>query len=158
MPVRLVAERRALCLYLKTKLTGVIKRPIRVLVAKVGLDGHDRGAKVIAMSLRDAGMEVIYTGLRQTPEMVVNAALQEDVDVIGISILSGAHNTVFPKIWQLMKQKKMEDVLLTGGGIIPDDDMQKLNDMGVGKLFAPGATTEDIASYIEDWVIKHRSF
>ena len=136
----------------------MIKRPIRVLVAKVGLDGHDRGAKVIAMSLRDAGMEVIYTGLRQTPEMVVNAALQEDVDVIGISILSGAHNTVFPKIWQLMKQKKMDDVLLTGGGIIPDDDMQKLNDMGVGKLFAPGATTEDIASYIEDWVIKHRSF
>ena len=139
-------------------MTSVIKRPIRVLVAKVGLDGHDRGAKVIAMSLRDAGMEVIYTGLRQTPEMVVNAALQEDVDVIGISILSGAHNTVFPKIWQLMKQKKMDDVLLTGGGIIPDDDMQKLNDMGVGKLFAPGATTEDIASYIEDWVIKHRSF
>src|SRR5881398_3302183 len=111
-------------------------RPIRVLVAKVGLDGHDRGTKVIASFLRDAGMEVIYTGLRQTPEMVVNAALQEDVDAIGISILSGAHNTVFPKIIDLMKQKKMNDVLLTGGGIIPDADMKKLNALGVGKLFA----------------------
>src|SRR5687767_13151971 len=103
-------------------------RPIRVLIAKVGLDGHDRGAKVIASFLRDAGMEVIYTGLRQTPEMVVNAALQEDVDVIGISILSGAHNTVFPKIISLMKQKGLNDVLLTGGGIIPADDMKKLNE------------------------------
>src|SRR3954470_2848022 len=106
-------------------------RPIRVLVAKVGLDGHDRGAKVIATALRDAGMEVIYTGLRQTPEMVVNAALQEDVDAIGISILSGAHNTVFPKILQLMKEKGLDDILLTGGGIIPEDDMQALNAMGV---------------------------
>ena len=113
---------------------GVKDRPIRVLVAKVGLDGHDRGAKVIATALRDAGMEVIYTGLRQTAEMVVNAALQEDADAIGISILSGAHNTVFPKIIRLMKEKKMDDVLLTGGGIIPDADMQKLNDIGVGKL------------------------
>src|SRR4026208_612010 len=104
-----------------------IKRPIRVLVAKVGLDGHDRGAKVIATSLRDAGMEVIYTGLRQTPEMVVSAALQEDVDAIGISILSGAHMTVFPKIITLMKEKEMNDVLITGGGIIPEDDMKKLN-------------------------------
>src|SRR6202789_2914167 len=103
-----------------------MQRPIRVLVAKVGLDGHNRGAKIIATALRDAGMEVIYTGLRQTPEMVVNAALQEDVDAIGISILSGAHNTVFPKIIQLMKEKGMEDVLLTGGGIIPQDDMDKL--------------------------------
>src|SRR6187431_1081832 len=102
-----------------------IKRPIRVLVAKVGLDGHDRGAKVIASFLRDAGMEVIYTGLRQTPEMVVNAALQEDVDVIGVSILSGAHMTVFPKIISLMKQKGMDDVLITGGGIIPEEDMQQ---------------------------------
>ena len=135
-----------------------IKRPIRVLVAKVGLDGHDRGAKVIATSLRDAGMEVIYTGLRQTPEMVVNAALQEDVDAIGISILSGAHNTVFPKIWQLMKEKKMDDVLLTGGGIIPADDMQKLNEMGVGKLFAPGTTISEIAVYIKNWVKEHRSY
>jgi len=100
-------------------------RPIRVLVAKVGLDGHDRGAKVIATALRDAGMEVIYTGLRQTPEMVVNAALQEDADAIGVSILSGAHMTVFPKIIALMKEKKMTDVLLTGGGIIPEEDMQQ---------------------------------
>lgn len=133
-------------------------RPIRVLVAKVGLDGHDRGAKVIATSLRDAGMEVIYTGLRQTPEMVVNAALQEDVDAIGISILSGAHMTVFPKIIKLMKEKEMDDVLLTGGGIIPADDMKELNELGVGKLFAPGATTNDIAVYIRDWVKEHRDF
>src|ERR1019366_922585 len=107
-----------------------MKRPIRVLIAKVGLDGHDRGAKIIASFLRDAGMEVIYTGLRQTPEMVVNAALQEDVDVIGISILSGAHMTAFPKIMKLIKEKGMDDVLITGGGIIPEDDMKKLNDMG----------------------------
>jgi methylmalonyl-CoA mutase C-terminal domain/subunit len=133
-------------------------RPIRVLVAKVGLDGHDRGAKVIAASLRDAGMEVIYTGLRQTAEMVVNAALQEDVDAIGISILSGAHMTVFPKILQMMKDKEMDDVLLTGGGIIPEDDMKQLNALGVGKLFAPGATTTTIADYIRDWVKEHRSF
>ena len=133
-----------------------LKRPIRVLVAKVGLDGHDRGAKVIASALRDAGMEVIYTGLRQTPEMVVNAALQEDVDAIGISILSGAHMTVFPKVISLMKEKGMNDVLLTGGGIIPDDDMNQLKQMGVGKLFAPGATTGDIADYIKDWVAENR--
>src|SRR5438105_5177315 len=124
-------------------------RPIRVLVAKCGLDGHDRGAKIIATALRDAGMEVIYTGLRQTPEMVVNAALQEDVDAIGISILSGAHNTVFPKIIKLMKEKEMNDVLLTGGGIIPEDDMKSLNEMGVGKLFPPGTTTTDISEYIK---------
>ena len=135
-----------------------LNRPIRVLVAKVGLDGHDRGAKVIATSLRDAGMEVIYTGLRQTPEMVVNAALQEDVDAIGISILSGAHMTVFPKIIALMKEREMDDVLLTGGGIIPEDDMKTLNEMGVGKLFAPGATTNDIAVYIKDWVKANRDF
>jgi methylmalonyl-CoA mutase C-terminal domain/subunit len=135
-----------------------LNRPVRVLVAKVGLDGHDRGAKVIATALRDAGMEVIYTGLRQTPEMVVNAALQEDVDAIGISILSGAHMTVFPKIIQLMKENEMNDVLITGGGIIPEDDMQSLNAMGVGKLFAPGAHTKDIAVYIKDWVKEHRSF
>ncbi len=133
-------------------------RPIRVLVAKVGLDGHDRGARVIATSLRDAGMEVIYTGLRQTPEMVVNAALQEDVDAIGISILSGAHMTVFPKIIQLMKEKGMDDVLLTGGGIIPDDDTKVLNDAGVGKLFAPGTPTSEIAAYISDWVKNNRAF
>ena len=134
------------------------KRPLRVLVAKVGLDGHDRGAKVIATALRDAGMEVIYTGLRQTAEMVVNAALQEDVDAIGISILSGAHMTVFPKLIKLMKEKQMDDVLLTGGGIIPDDDMKSLQDLGVGKLFPPGTPTTDIASYISDWVKEHRTF
>jgi methylmalonyl-CoA mutase, C-terminal domain len=135
-----------------------LKRPLRVLVAKVGLDGHDRGAKVIATALRDAGMEVIYTGLRQTPEMVVNAALQEDVDAIGISILSGAHMTVFPKIIALMKEKKMDDVLLTGGGIIPAEDMQELQQMGVGKLFAPGAPTGEIARYIREWVREHREY
>jgi methylmalonyl-CoA mutase, C-terminal domain len=135
-----------------------MKRPLRILVAKVGLDGHDRGAKVIATALRDAGMEVIYTGLRQTPEMVVTAALQEDVDAIGISILSGAHMTVFPKIIDLMKDKGMKDVLLTGGGIIPEDDMQKLNDLGVGKLFAPGTPTSEISSYITNWVEQHRDF
>ena len=135
-----------------------MSRPVRVLVAKVGLDGHDRGAKVIATALRDSGMEVIYTGLRQTPEMVVNAALQEDVDAIGISILSGAHMTVFPRIIQLMKEKKMNDVLLTGGGIIPEDDMKTLNEMGAGKLFAPGTTTSDIADYIKDWVRENRNF
>ncbi len=132
-------------------------RPIRVLVAKVGLDGHDRGAKVIATSLRDAGMEVIYTGLRQTPEMVVQAAIQEDVDAIGISILSGAHMTVFPKIVHLMKENDMTDVLLTGGGIIPEEDRIELQALGVGKLFAPGAVTTDISNYIRDWVIEHRS-
>ena len=135
-----------------------MKRPIRVLVAKVGLDGHDRGAKVIATALRDAGMEVIYTGLRQTPEMVVNAALQEDVDAIGISTLSGAHNTIFPKVIRLMKEKQMDDVLLTGGGIIPDEDMNELNRMGVGKLFPPGTTTTEIAAYISDWVKTNRNF
>jgi methylmalonyl-CoA mutase C-terminal domain/subunit len=134
------------------------QRPIRVLVAKVGLDGHDRGAKVIATALRDAGMEVIYTGLRQTAEMVVNAALQEDVDAIGVSILSGAHMTVFPKIISLMKAKEMNDVLLTGGGIIPEEDMQQLNELGVGKLFAPGTATTDIADYIKAWVKEKRSF
>ena len=135
-----------------------MKRPIRVLVAKVGLDGHDRGAKVIATALRDAGMEVIYTGLRQTPEMVVNAALQEDVDAIGVSILSGAHMTVFPKIINLMKEKEMNDVLLTGGGIIPEDDMKTLQDLGVGNLFAPGTTTSDIAAYIKTWVGENTDF
>lgn len=133
-----------------------LKRPIRVLVAKVGLDGHDRGAKVIATALRDAGMEVIYTGLRQTPEMVVNAALQEDVDAIGISILSGAHMTVFPKVLQLMKEKKLDNVLLTGGGIIPNEDIDQLQKQGVGKLFVPGAPTSDIANYITEWVKENR--
>jgi methylmalonyl-CoA mutase, C-terminal domain len=135
-----------------------MSRPLRVLVAKVGLDGHDRGARVIATALRDSGMEVIYTGLRQTPEMLVQAALQEDVDAIGISILSGAHNTVFPRVLELMKQKGLNDVLLTGGGIIPEEDMKALNQMGVGKLFPPGTSTGEIAGYIKDWVAVHRKF
>ncbi len=135
-----------------------MNRPIRVLIAKVGLDGHDRGAKVIASFLRDAGMEVIYTGLRQTPEMVVNAALQEDVDAIGVSILSGAHMTVFPKVMNLMKEKGLNDVLLTGGGIIPDADMKKLQELGVGELFAPGTDTKVIVEYITKYVSEHRKF
>lgn len=133
-----------------------MNRPVRVLVAKIGLDGHDRGAKVIATALRDAGMEVIYTGLRQTAEMVVNTALQEDVDAIGISILSGAHMTVFPKVIRLMKEKGLDNVLLTGGGIIPDEDMAELNKMGVGQLFAPGTPTTQIANYITGWVAENR--
>ncbi|MBS1765376.1 MAG: cobalamin B12-binding domain-containing protein [Bacteroidetes bacterium] len=133
-----------------------MNRPIRVLIAKVGLDGHDRGAKVIASFLRDAGMEVIYSGLRQTPQMVVNAALQEDVDVIGVSILSGAHMTVFGKLIELLKEKGMTDVLLTGGGIIPDADIKTLNEMGVGKLFIPGTNTDEVVNYIRKWVETHR--
>ena len=128
---------------------------IRVLIAKAGLDGHDRGAKIIAAALRDAGMEVIYTGLRQTPEMIVEAALQEDVDVIGISILSGAHMTILPKILSLMKEKGLDDVLLTGGGIIPEEDIKALKTQGVGELFTPGAPTTEIASYIKEWVKSH---
>lgn len=125
-------------------------RPIRVLIAKVGLDGHDRGAKVIASALRDAGMEVIYTGLRQTPEMVVQTAIQEDVDAIGVSILSGAHNTVFPRILTLMREKDMSDVLLIGGGIIPDSDAEELNKLGVARLFAPGTEMNEIVTYIKE--------
>jgi methylmalonyl-CoA mutase C-terminal domain/subunit len=139
-------------------MSKTLNRPIRVLVAKVGLDGHDRGAKVIATALRDAGMEVIYTGLRQTPEMVVNAALQEDVDAIGISILSGAHMTVFPKIMDIMKQKGVENVLVTGGGIIPEGDMSKLKQIGVGELFAPGTSMQTITEYITNWVTENRNF
>lgn len=135
-----------------------LNRPVRVLVAKVGLDGHDRGAKVIATSLRDAGMEVIYTGLRQTPEMVVHTALQEDVDAIGVSILSGAHMTVFPKIIQLMKELELNDVLLTGGGIIPAKDQEILKEMGVGRLFPPGTPTKEIADYIREWASENRNF
>lgn len=139
-------------------MSNTLNRPIRVLVAKVGLDGHDRGAKVIATSLRDAGMEVIYTGLRQTPEMVVNTALQEDADAIGISILSGAHMTVFPKIIAVMKEKGLTNVLLTGGGIIPEGDMLKLKELGVGELFAPGTTMVTIVDYIKNWVFENRNF
>jgi methylmalonyl-CoA mutase C-terminal domain/subunit len=130
-------------------------KKIRVLVAKAGLDGHDRGAKVIAAALRDSGMEVIYTGLRQTPEMIVEAALQEDVDVIGISILSGAHMTIFPRIKSLMEEKGINDVLLTGGGIIPNDDINSLKQIGVGELFTPGTPTTAIASYIKGWCVSH---
>ena len=132
-----------------------MENKIRVLVAKAGLDGHDRGAKVIAAALRDAGMEVIYTGLRQTPEMIVEAAMQEDVNVIGISILSGAHMTIFPKIKKLMDEKGIDDVLLTGGGIIPKEDIKELRNLGVGEIFTPGASTTDIAHYIKDWIKKH---
>ena len=135
-----------------------MNRPIRVLVAKIGLDGHDRGAKVIATALRDAGMEVIYTGLRQTPEMVVQAAIQEDVDVIGVSILSGAHLSVFKRLNELLVQNNINDVLVTGGGIIPEEDIIELNTIGVGKLFTPGTNTNEIADYIKDWVAKNRNF
>ena len=128
-----------------------MERKIRVLIAKAGLDGHDRGAKVVAAALRDGGMEVIYTGLRQTPEMIVEAAIQEDADVIGISLLSGAHMTIFPKILTLMKEKGLTNVLLFGGGIIPDKDIKALKEMGVGELFTPGASTLDIVAYIRNW-------
>ncbi len=133
-----------------------MSKKIRVLIAKAGLDGHDRGAKVVAAALRDAGMEVIYTGLRQTPEMIVEAALQEDVDAIGISILSGAHMTVFPAVWNLMREKDMDDVLLFGGGIIPQEDAEKLYEMGIGKLFTPGASTAETVEYVRKWVEEHR--
>ncbi|MCF8253579.1 MAG: cobalamin B12-binding domain-containing protein [Bacteroidia bacterium] len=135
-----------------------MNRPIRVLVAKIGLDGHDRGAKVIATALRDAGMEVIYTGLRQTPEMVVQAAMQEDVDVIGVSILSGAHLSVFTRLKELMSQNNMNDVLITGGGIIPQEDLDTLSAIGIGKLFTPGAHTHEIADYIKNWVKTNRTY
>jgi methylmalonyl-CoA mutase C-terminal domain/subunit len=128
----------------------MVETNIRVLLAKPGLDGHDRGVKVIARALRDAGMEVIYTGLRQTPEQIVNAALQEDVDIIGLSILSGAHMTIFPRVLELMREKGMEDVILFGGGIIPEDDTPKLKEIGVGEVFLPGTSTEDIIKYIRE--------
>jgi methylmalonyl-CoA mutase C-terminal domain/subunit len=128
-----------------------MSRPIRVLVAKPGLDGHDRGAKVVAASLRDAGMEVIYTGLHQTPEMIATAAVQEDVDVVGLSILSGAHMTLFPRVRALLAEQGREDILLTGGGIIPAEDMAALEAQGVGKLFGPGTPTTDLIDYIRSW-------
>jgi methylmalonyl-CoA mutase, C-terminal domain len=128
----------------------------RVLIAKAGLDGHDRGAKVVAAALRDAGMEVIYTGLRKTPEMIVEAALQEDVDAVGISLLSGAHMTIFPKVLQLMRQKGLDDVLLFGGGIIPEKDINELKTMGVGQLFTPGASTNEIVTYVKGWSEERR--
>lgn len=132
-------------------------RRIRILLAKPGLDGHDRGIKVLASAFRDAGMEVIYLGLRQTPEMIVSAALQEDVDVIALSILSGAHMTIFPKVLELMKKEGLDDVLLTGGGIIPEKDMETLKQRGVGRLFGPGASLKEIISYVENWVKDNRA-
>lgn len=129
-----------------------MEQKIRVLVAKSGLDGHDRGAKVVAAALRDAGMEVIYTGLRQTPGSIVEAAIQEDVHAIGISILSGAHMTVFPKILEIMESEGADDILLFGGGVIPEDDIAKLKEKGVGAIFTPGAHTTEIIEYIKKWV------
>jgi methylmalonyl-CoA mutase C-terminal domain/subunit len=129
-----------------------VKRPIRVVVAKAGLDGHDRGAKVVARALRDAGMEVIYTGVHQTPEQVVETALQEDADVIGLSLLSGAHNYLFPRIAELMREKGMDDVLLFGGGIIPEADVPGLQSHGVGRIFPPGASLDEIAKYVRETV------
>lgn len=128
-----------------------LTRPIRVLVAKPGLDGHDRGAKVVAAALRDAGMEVIYTGLHQTPEMIATAAVQEDADVVGLSILSGAHMTLFPRVRALLGEMGRPDILVTGGGIIPQEDMDALEAQGIGKLFGPGTPTGDLVEYIRDW-------
>ncbi len=131
-------------------------RKIRVLIGKVGLDGHDRGAKVIASAFRDAGFEVIYAGLRQTPESMVEAALQEDVDAIGVSILSGAHNTIFPRIKKLMDEKGLDDVLLFGGGIIPENDIAELSKLGIGRLFTPGTPTYETVEYVKQWVAENR--
>jgi methylmalonyl-CoA mutase C-terminal domain/subunit len=130
-------------------------RPIRVLVAKPGLDGHDRGAKVVAAALRDAGMEVIYTGLHQTPEMIATAAVQEDVDVVGLSILSGAHMTLFPRVRKLLDEMGRKDLLITGGGIIPKEDMEILEQQGIGRLFGPGTPTTDLIQYINAWAAEH---
>ena len=135
--------------------TDPLPHPIRVLVAKPGLDGHDRGAKVVAAALRDAGMEVIYTGLHQTPEMIVAAAVQEDVDVVGLSILSGAHMTLFPRVVELLKEAGRGDVLVTGGGIIPKEDMAGLGARGVGSLFGPGTPTAELIAYIRSWAREH---
>jgi methylmalonyl-CoA mutase C-terminal domain/subunit len=129
-------------------------RPIRVLIAKPGLDGHDRGAKVVAAALRDAGMEVIYTGLHQTPEMIATAAIQEDVDVVGLSILSGAHMTLFPRVLELLREQGRDDVLITGGGILPKEDIEQLQKLGIGKLFGPGTATTDLIDYIKEWFVE----
>jgi len=126
----------------------MIEKKIRILIAKPGLDGHDRGAKIVARALRDAGMEVVYTGLRQTPEQIISAAVQEDIQVIGVSILSGAHIYVFSRLLELAKEKRMDDVMIFGGGIIPEDDINKLEEMGVAKIFTPGTHTEDIVEFI----------
>jgi methylmalonyl-CoA mutase C-terminal domain/subunit len=139
----------------KSVAAGSVPRPIRVLVAKPGLDGHDRGAKVVAAALRDAGMEVIYTGLHQTPEMIVNAAVQEDVDVVGLSVLSGAHMALFPRVVELLRDAGRDDVLVTGGGIIPKEDMAALEARGVGRLFGPGTPTSELIGYIRSWAREH---
>jgi methylmalonyl-CoA mutase C-terminal domain/subunit len=128
------------------------ERKLRILVAKPGLDGHDRGAKIIARALRDAGMEVIYTGLHQTPEMIVSAAIQEDVDAIGMSIMSGAHMTLFPAVIELLQQQKANDIRVFGGGIIPDDDIPKLKEKGVAEIFTPGSSTQDIVAWIKQHI------
>jgi methylmalonyl-CoA mutase C-terminal domain/subunit len=142
----------------RAKAAPAPRRPIRVLIAKPGLDGHDRGAKVVAAALRDAGMEVIYTGLHQTPEMIAAAAVQEDVDVVGLSLLSGAHMTLFPRVRKLLDEGDRKDVLLIGGGIIPQDDAARLEGMGVARLFGPGAPTSEIVAFItEHWSANHRS-
>ncbi|MGE0440966.1 MAG: cobalamin B12-binding domain-containing protein [Gemmatimonadales bacterium] len=135
--------------------TKPLSRPIRVLVAKPGLDGHDRGAKVVAAALRDAGMEVIYTGLHQTPEMIATAAVQEDADVVGLSILSGAHMTLFPRVRRLLDEAGRKDMLVTGGGIIPAEDADALAQQGIGKLFGPGTPLADLIDYINSWAAKH---
>jgi methylmalonyl-CoA mutase, C-terminal domain len=129
-------------------------RPIRVLIAKPGLDGHDRGAKVVAAALRDAGMEVIYTGLHQTPEMIATAAVQEDADVVGLSILSGAHMTLFPRVLELLREQGRDDVLVTGGGILPKEDIEELQKLGIGKLFGPGTATTDLIDYFKEWFVE----
>ena len=134
-----------------------MNKPIRVIMAKPGLDGHDRGIKILARAFRDSGMEVIYLGLRQTPEMIVSAALQEDIDVIALSVLSGAHMTIFTKVKKLMDKEGLDNILLTGGGIIPKEDMQSLTDLGVGKLFGPGTTVNSTIEYIQNWVHENRS-
>ena len=129
-----------------------MKKNIKILMAKPGLDGHDRGIKILARAYRDSGMDVIYLGLRQTPQMIVNAAIQEDVDVIALSILSGAHMTIFPKVVNMLKEKGENNILVTGGGIIPKEDMIKLKTLGVGKLFGPGSSVKESLTYIQDWV------
>ena len=133
-----------------------MKKPIRILMAKPGLDGHDRGIKILARAYRDAGMEVIYLGLRQTPEMIVSAAIQEDVDVIALSVLSGAHMTIFSKVIKLLENHNVIDVLVTGGGIIPKEDMEELYSLGVGKLFGPGTPVQETINFIVEWVKKNR--
>tara|TARA_B110000438_G_scaffold301311_1_gene355873 strand:- start:351 stop:755 length:405 start_codon:yes stop_codon:yes gene_type:complete len=132
-------------------------KKIRIIMAKPGLDGHDRGIKILARAYRDAGMEVIYLGLRQTPEMIVSAAVQEDIDVIALSVLSGAHMTIFTKVKKLMENEGLDNVLLTGGGIIPKEDMESLKDLGIGQLFGPGTTVDSTIEYIENWVSKNRN-